>query len=434
MSLKDNNALLFLILFGISVLLFAQILDNEFWTDAEFEYLAKSLDVQPEEDYVQATSEAHPLVNSFHRLEYALFGDRPAGYYLLNIFIHAINAFLLFLLVHQTLRDFGVAFLSAILFAFTVGNYGKEVMYAAGVSGILMHTVFLLTVMFYVMNETQGKGRILSVWFAGTLFFFALSIINKFAFLSGIGVLLAYNVFFKKERQRPVLAGPILILLVFGGVLTGFQWAAFKAVSSSYPEGWGIGFFLGNFLSNIPGYLIHMVYPLHYSDVVEGSGFLTFLFNWSSWIRPILGTVIFSYAAYGFVFGNTTLRFFIAWAFVTILPFCFFYTPGFWLNTKYLYLASAGFCLILATGTMKMFRVLVGRGARRLVPLLVPAYFIISSVFVVSTLDKAYEERARLPETQAKKARFLELKRRSLELNGDVERSEDVERNEDVQR
>lgn len=416
MALKDNKTLLFLILLGFSFLLFGRILNNEFWTAIEYEFLAQSLAGSAGDELAGRSLEAHPFVSLLHRVEYVFFGDKPAGYYLLNIFFHAVNAFLLYLLIYMILHDFGIAFLSAGLFAFAVGNYGKEVMYAAGVSGILMHAVFILTVMFYVINETRGKGRFYSPWFLATLLFFTLSMINRFAFLSGMGVLLAYNVFFRRERQgRRVLAGPLLILLICGGILTGFQWEHFRAVTGSYPAGWGLGFVLRNFLGNVPSYLVHMVYPIHYTELVEEGSWIARIYAWSGWIRPLTAVIIFSYAAYGFVFGNTALRFFIAWVVLTILPFCFFYLPGDWINTKYLYLASAGFCLVLATGTMKMMRVLVGRGWRRLVPLLIPAWFVLLSGFLVSRLDRAYEDRARLPETQQLKARFLELKRESLE-------------------
>lgn len=418
MTLKNNKPLVFLVLLGISLLLFGRILNNEFWTAAEYEHLARSLTGEPSTTILTDAGEHHPIVNLFHRVEYTFFGDKPAGYYFLNIFIHAINAFLLFLLVHLTLRDFGVAFLSAVLFACAVGNYGKEVMYAAGVSGILMHSVFILTVMFYIFNETRGKGRLLSYWFAITLVFFTLSIVNRFAFLSGVGVLLAYNIIFRRERGgRAVLGGPLLVLLIFGGVLTGFQWASFRLVTDSYPAGWGWGFFFTNFITNIPSYLIHMVFPIHYTELVAEGTIVGSIYGFSWVIRPLIGTIVFAYAAYGFVFGNTNLRFFIAWTGLTILPFCFFYTPGDWLNTKYLYLASGGFCLILATGTMKMVRVLVGRSWRCLVPMLIPAFFILLSIFIVKRLDQAYEGRARLPENQALKARFLELKREQLEQN-----------------
>ncbi|MBM4118486.1 hypothetical protein FJ251_12270 [bacterium] len=416
MALRDNKTLLFLILLGFSFLLFGRILNNEFWTAIEYEFLARSLEGAPGDEIGVRTLEAHPFVHFFHRLEYLFFGDKPAGYYLLNIFIHAVNAFLLYLLIFIILRDFGIAFMSASLFAFAVGNYGKEVMYAAGVSGILMHAVFILTVLFYVMNETRSKGRLFSLWFLATLVLFTLSLVNRFAFLSGMGVLLAYNVFFRRERQgRRVLAGPLLILLLYGGLLTSFQWQQFREVTTSYPAGWGLGFAVHNFLGNVPSYLVHMVYPIHYTELVEEGSAIARVYSWSGWIRPLTALIIFSYMAYGFVFGNTALRFFIAWAVMTILPFCFFYLPGDWINTKYLYLASAGFCLVLATGTMKMLRVLSGRGWRRLVPLLIPAGFVLLSGFLVTRLDRAYEERARLPETQQLKARFLELKRESLE-------------------
>jgi hypothetical protein len=228
-------------------------------------------------------------------------------------------------------------------------------------------------------------------------------------------VLLAYNIFYKKERKRSILSPPLLILLVFGGVLTGFQWQHLQVVTSGYPEGWGLGFFLMNFFSNVPAYLIHMVYPIHYTELVQEHNLSALLYSWSPVIRPTLGIIIFAYCTYGFVFGNTSLRFFIAWTMLSIIPFCFFYMPGDWINTKYLYLASAGFCLILATGTMKMYGVLINRGWRKLIPLVIPMLFMILSVIIVDRLDKAYEKRSRLPHTKILKARFLELKRQSLE-------------------
>ena len=133
-------------------------------------------------------------------------------------------------------------------------------------------------------------------------------------------------------------------------------------------------------------------------------------FGWTN-----VALLFFVYGAvYGFVFGNTNLRFFIAWTFVTILPFCLFYFPGDWLNIKYLYLSSAGFCLILATGTMKMIRVLVGRGWRQWVPAVIPALFILLAVSIVNRLDTAYELRAQSPQIKAMKFQYLQLKRESL--------------------
>ena len=44
MPFRENNSQVFLILLGIAFLLFFPILNNEFWTAEEYEYLRKSLD------------------------------------------------------------------------------------------------------------------------------------------------------------------------------------------------------------------------------------------------------------------------------------------------------------------------------------------------------------------------------------------------------
>ncbi len=414
MAFRENNAQVFLILLGIAFLLFFPILNNEFWTAEEYEYLRKALNPDQAGAVYPTTGDAHPLVDLFHLLEYKLFGDIPTGYYLLNILLHAVNAFLLFLLIHMSLKDFGIAFLASLLFVFSVGNYGKEVMYAAGVSSILMHTTFLLTVLAYMLNETRGRGKLMSIWFLVTLVLFTLSLINVLSSIGIIGVLLFYNVFFKKERRRPVLAPPFLVLFFVSIVLISTQQELFGNATAGYPEGSGLGFTFGNFIRNIPRFLIHMVFPIHFTEIIEQGSFVSAIFHARVWIRPILGVIIFSYAVYGFVFGNTTLRFFIAWTFVTILPFCIYYFPGDWLNIKYLYLSSAGFCLILATGTMKMYRVLLTRGWRRWVPILIPAFFIILAVSIVNRLDRAYEQRAQSPQIKAMKFHYLRMKQESL--------------------
>jgi hypothetical protein len=263
-------------------------------------------------------------------------------------------------------------------------------------------------------NETRGRGKLISPWYFVTIILFTLSMINVLSSIGIIGVLFFYNVFFRKERRRPVLTPAFLVLLIVGIVLIMTQQDLFVRATATYPEGSNIFFAVGNFFRNIPRFLIHMVFPIHVTEIVEPGSFTAAIFDARVWIRPLLGIIIFSYAVYGFVFGNTTLRFFIAWAFVTILPFCIYYFPGDWLNIKYLYLSSAGFCLILSTGTMKMYRVLLRRGWRRWVPIIIPAFFIVLSVSIVNSLDRAYEQRAQTPQIKALKFHYVRMKQESL--------------------
>jgi hypothetical protein len=421
MRFSENRSQVFLILLGISLLLFFPILNNEFWTVEEYEYLEKSLDLSGSEEVYHTTGDAHRLVNFFHRIEYQLFGDIPTGYYLLNIVLHAINAFLLYLLILMTLRDSGISLLAAVLFVFAVGNYGKEVMYAAGVSALLMKTIFLGTVMAYISNEIHSRGKVLSLRYLLTLVLFAVAMVNLFASLSIMGIVFFYNLFFRKERERRLFSPPLILLFALGLAITLFQLPDYLRFTSSYPEGWGLGFFFGNFFVNIPRFLIHMVFPMHITGLVQEGGLVEMVFQLRFWIRPLLGFIIFSYAVYGFVFGNKNLRFFIAWTFISILPVCLRYFPGDWLDIKFLYLASAGFCLILATGTMKMFRVLRGRGWRMFLPFLIPLMFSMLSVGIVYQLDRAYEERARTPQIRAMKFQYLKMKREAIKAKEAIE-------------
>ena len=98
-----------------------------------------------------------------------------------------------------------------------------------------------------------------------------------------------------------------------------------------------------------------------------------------------------SYALFGFVFGNRTIRFFLSWTFISLLPFCAIQFPADWLNIRYLYQVSIGFCFILAAGTVLSTDLLHRRRWRRYYPYLVPLLFVSLSAFIATTLDEKYE-------------------------------------------
>jgi hypothetical protein len=112
---------------------------------------------------------------------------------------------------------------------------------------------------------------------------------------------------------------------------------------------------------------------------------------------------------FGFVFGNRVIRFFIAWTYVMVAPFCFFRFPADWLDIRFLYLVSVGFNMILASGTVLAARLLYQRPFRRRLPYLVPACFVALSYFVLAQLDRNYEMKASAASLNSIKAEFYEL-------------------------
>jgi hypothetical protein len=106
--------------------------------------------------------------------------------------------------------------------------------------------------------------------------------------------------------------------------------------------------------------------------VSEAGPVVKFIYEFATAIRVVILLCIVSFSLFGFVFGNRVIRFFIAWTYIVVAPFCFFRFPKDWLDIRFLYLVSVSFQMILATGTVLAARSLYQRPWRRRLPFPAP--------------------------------------------------------------
>jgi hypothetical protein len=389
-----KNVLLFGLLLATSLVFFSLVRDNTFWHSADFLYLKQSMDTGESwrNVFVSAPYQPfQPFVKLVFYLEYRLFGLDAHKYYFFNILIHSLNAFFVYFLVLTLLRDRAIAYLSSFLFACAVGNYGKAVMVVSGISDLIITMLTLVTLLLYFKNELERGGRMLSAWFVGSLAFFVLSLLTKATSFSILGCMLAFHFFFRSETKKPVFNRS---LITIGSV----AFVALIAKLAFLPDTSGEGdFFIFNpqVIRNFGSYLVRMVFPIHGSSLVTDSGpAVRFVYKLATEIRVITFLCILSYSIFGFLFANRTIRFFIAWTYITVTPFCFFDFPRDWLNIQYLYLVSVGFIMILSSGTVLASRLLYQRRWRRFIPYALPLFFIFLSQFIITHLDKNYERLA----------------------------------------
>ena len=396
--------LFFGFLFALCLVSFSSVRDNDFWHSSDFFLLDQAIDASHDWRAVfrsDPDQPFQPLVKLVVFAEYKLFGLAPVKYYLFNIFVHTINAFLVYLLVFTLLRDRHIAILSSILFALAVGNYGKAVMVMSGISDLLITLLTLLTLLFYFKNELEKGGRLLSGWFIGSLLCFTLSLLTKATSFSILGCILAFHFFFRPGPKRRILRADFLVfgLVALISMVVKLVWLP----ETSYFK----DFYFGTFFRNFGSYLVRMVFPVHGSRLVTDSGaFVQFFYQAATTFRWITFLTILSYSVFGFIFGNRTIRFFIAWTYITVMPFCFFKFPSDWLNIRYLYLVSIGFVMLLASATVLASRLLYQKAWRRFLPYALPALFVFLAHFIISTLDQNYETMAKRPRIEALKAQI----------------------------
>lgn len=379
--------------------MFAAVLDTPFWSPEDFHTLRSAIEAHDGGrllDWRPALAGGYP-VNPFFAWEFHHFGFDARPYLIVNLVLHVLNAFLAYLLVNSLLHNRLGAFLSALLFVLTVGSYGKNLMFAVGSSSLIYATCVLLATLLYVQNEKNNGGRFVGVWSIGFLLVFLASLFMRGGTFSILAAVALYNVFFRAERRRPILHTNLKVVLVLA--------AAAMAARALFQEGNVTGGMdPGAFLLNLPGYLILMVLPLQQSTVLEDApGWIQWLYRIAPLLRALVGLAILSYSLFGFIFGNRAIRFYIAWMYVMIVPFTLFRYPEDWLNLRFLYLVSLGFCVLLTTGTLYAYKLLQARRYRRFLPFLLLVGYVLATTYTVHTLDGKNRQLAASPEVVARR-------------------------------
>jgi hypothetical protein len=390
---------------AISYLFFHIALNNGFWHGDDFGYLAHDLRITETKTALFDSAPPYKFQPFVYGVSYFLFNRfkfDPRGYFLFNILIHALNSFLVFLLVQTLLRDRAVAVLAGLLFVFTVGNYGKSVMMISGLEDLLITMLTLLTMVFYFKSELGSGGRTRSIWFALALFFFVGSMFTRSTSLSILGAFLAFNYFFRRDTGRRVMSTNFTVLLVLGAAALLFKTLVFHYAPPFYMHNPGPVKVVLYTAKNILSYLVRMIFPIHTSHLVASAGLpVRFVYRFATEIRVIIALTVLSYSFFGFIFGNHAIRFFIAWTYIMVLPFAFFQFPADWLNIRNLYIVSIGFVMVLSAGAVYCSRLIRRHRWRHYVPFLVPLFFIVLARFIIVQLDHSYESKARSPAAAA---------------------------------
>lgn len=344
---------------------------------------------------------SQPLLQLAFLLEYRLFGLDPTGYYAVNITLHALNAVMVYLLANMLFAGQRIALPAALLFLLGVGHYSKPLMTIAGTEPLLLTLFYLLVLFGLIRDDFHHGGRLTSRWFVLALAVYLLAGLTRPASLAILLCLVSYKLFFYHARGRRAVLSPNLWVLVLVGV--GFSVAQHlwgyrePPVHFHRPEG-ALGLTVDS-IKNIFRYLNLMIFPLQTSELLTSSGKLVQWFYAARHvIRSLVSLGIVSFSFFGFVFGNRPLRFFIAWTYLTVLPFATLSPPGDWLNIRYLYMAAVGFDVVIAVGTAGAMRLLGKHPRKRWVPALLPALMVVMSLSVHYRLHQRNLRRAEEPQ------------------------------------
>ena len=399
MSIIRNHGPIFLLLLVLVAVTFGRLVTTPLWNTNDVEVLceAHALSADPGAMFGHIGFYfSQPILQLTFLAEYRRFGVEPAGYIAVNLLIHTINAFMVYMLVHMLFPRKRLAVLAAVLFALGVGSYGKVFMSIHRVESLLLSMLHILVLYFFIRNDFRHKGDVRSPLFLLGLGLYLMTGLTKNASFSLIGCLIAYKVFFYGTRRRNIVTLDILVFLVAGTFFHLGQ-AKWGHHQSTWLTESGNHFSIRS-VKILFQYLVFMVFPLQNSTILrEAPAWVQWVFDIRYFVRTMISLAIVSFGFFGFVFGNRAIRFFIAWTIITLLPFTGYTTGGNWLNLTHLYLTSIGFCVILAAGAFGCSGLLVRHRWRRYVPMLIPLAFVLVSIGLTYELDARNRVLAREP-------------------------------------
>ena len=413
MNTIKEHGWVFLLLLATSFLAFGKLMSTPIWDAFDGEILCEAHNLARNHSAMFhhiGFYFSQPILQLAFLLEYRFFGLNPSGYIAVNLFIHAFNSFIVYMLVHMLFHRRPMSVLAAMLFVLGVGSYGKILMGVHHLESLLLAGLHMLVLYFFIRNDFRRDGHILSPLFLIGLGLFLLTGLTRTASFSLILTLIAYKAFFFKWRMGRAILSKDLLVFTLVGIL--FYWAQHHwgyRQPTVFENTTAVEHFSLMSIKNIFRYLTLMFFPLQQSPILtEANALVIGLFKARVFIRFFLALAIVSYSFFGFVFGNKAIRFFIAWTYITLLPFSGQTESGTWLNLSHLYLTSLGFCVVLAAGTRSTCRLLRRAGHRRFIPYLVPLAFVMASVGLAHLLNQQHVQSAHEPKAIAMREQMVQ--------------------------
>ncbi len=294
-----------------------------------------------------------PLSTLSYMIDFSVWGPDSAGFHLTNIFLHSLNALLMYYLGRRFLRHAGAAFLAALFF--TVHPINAEAVNIVSYRSDLLGCAFFLSAfLLYLRSLAPGRSwrRVLS-WFC-----FLAALLSKENTIVLPALIFLYHrlidpsgepVTFGRRVRRylPYAVVIVLYLAVWFWLKRGFgERVGLYPMDSHYS-------YPATLIAIVAGYIRWLVFPsfIHLT-----------LADRSEWLASVaspqaLGSALFvvSLAAAAW-FGRRKyglLAFFCAWFFLSLAPFlpCLLLRPS-----RYLYVPAIGFFWIFSILILKILK------------------------------------------------------------------------------
>lgn len=293
-------------------------------------------------------------------IDYHLFGYSPFGYHLHNILWHLLSVLLLYYIFAKLSEDYFFSFLGALFFAVhpihveaiaNITNRKETLCMAFSLSSFILYLRF---------TEYEGKRK--WIWLLGSLFAWYLALNSKQVAIAFPFMLIVYEYLFLSCEKRFLTRKPFILssLLISGSIL--LYWFVFKGVNITKSGLIGDSSLYSLLINSARAFWLNiqlLLFPINLAPDYAVK-FYTSLFDpiiILSWVTII--AVIF--LSFFLVRKDPLTSFSLSWILIHYLPVSNLVPSAFIVADRYMYIPSAGFCMLIVSSGKNIFRPLSSR-------------------------------------------------------------------------
>lgn len=301
------------------------------------EYLTQRKDVSllGRKEIGSGESSYRPVSTLSYFLLYEFFGDRPQGYHWASILLHALNACLLYFYTLPFFKRAWPALLASLFFA-------VYPVHAEAVN-VVSFNEDLLAFAFGIGSLLLFRSR--HIVLAAGLYFFAC--FSKEMAVTVPLLASAYEYFFVCQGRFREWRGRWRAYLGYAAVAVFYLWARFFVFLNPSGDGGYEGGSIWTAVKMIGNYLAWLVWPVGIHSTLQGDPTFAVVSAWDpAFWSSVIGLLGMIFVAFFYRNASRLVRFGIIWFFIALLPVLPISMN--YLASRYLYLPSLGFFLVLA--------------------------------------------------------------------------------------
>jgi len=397
MKLKEKtlNFIIIILLALLSIAIYANSLHGEFLIDDQAGILNNNRIHNLQEYFSRSfTIKQGILWELSHVFIWQIAKDNTFFYHLFLVLLNAGCVILLYLLCNALFKNRRLAFLASLIFA-VHPIHTEAVSWISSGHYVFSSFFFIAAILFYVKSSRSILNFILALVSS------VLCLLSGSAGITLPVMLIIYELFFREKTVDDLISSKVRLWILASITLicAFFAWALFLSRSNFMHK---IFYFRG------PSYLIVTIKALAYYlkiiylPLARGL-YHPFAYNTAdiNKISPAfflsLGIIVISvFAFFRCLKRHKPVSFGIAWFSITYLPYSNIIPICNIVSERYVYLPSAGICLILAYLFLKVWDIIninyQGRRALRIIAMLAVVLFIISYAVLTVKRNREYKD------------------------------------------